>query len=47
MRLQGDNGTDFRFMTKSGNLAAFDLDEKTIIFNSLHAASDPLAFLEV
>jgi hypothetical protein len=34
-------------MAQAGNLAAFDLDEKTIIFYFLYAALDFLAFLEV
>jgi hypothetical protein len=34
-------------MAQTGNLAAFDFNEKTIVFNSLYAALDLLAFLEV
>jgi hypothetical protein len=34
-------------MTQTGNLAAFDLDEKTVIFDPLNSALDLLAFLEV
>jgi hypothetical protein len=34
-------------MAQTGNLAAFDLDKKTIIFDSFYAALDFLAFLEV
>jgi hypothetical protein len=33
-------------MAQTGNLAAFDFNEKTIDFNSLYAALDLLAFLE-
>jgi len=34
-------------MAQAGNLATFDFNEKTIGFNSLYAALDFLAFLEV
>jgi len=34
-------------MTQTGNLAAFNLDEKTIILDPLNAALDLLAFFEV
>jgi len=34
-------------MAQTGNLAAFDFNKKTIVFNSLYAALDFLAFLEV
>jgi len=34
-------------MAQTGNLAAFDFNEKTIVLNSLYAALDLLAFLEV
>jgi hypothetical protein len=34
-------------MAQAGNLAAFDLDEKTIILYSLYVALDFLAFLEI
>jgi hypothetical protein len=34
-------------MAQAGNLAAFDLDEKTIILYSLYVALYFLAFLEV
>jgi hypothetical protein len=34
-------------MAQTGNLAAFDSNEKTIVDNSLYAALDFLAFLEV
>jgi hypothetical protein len=34
-------------MTQTGNLAAFDLDEKAIIFDLLNSALDLLSFVEV
>jgi hypothetical protein len=34
-------------MAQTGNLAAFDFDEKAIIFDPLYAALDFLAILEV
>jgi hypothetical protein len=34
-------------MAQTGNLAAFDFNEKAIVFNSLYAALDLLTFLEV
>jgi hypothetical protein len=34
-------------MTQTGNPAAFNLDEKTVILDSLYVALDLLAFLEV
>lgn len=43
----GGIDTYFRFMAQTGNLAPFDLNEQTIVYDRLYAALDLLAFLEV
>lgn len=40
-------GTHLRFMAQARNLAAFDFNEKAIVYNSLYGALDLLAFPEV
>jgi hypothetical protein len=40
-------GTYFRFMAQTGYLGSFDLNEKAIILDFLHATFNLLAFLEV